>query len=930
MKKTFFWAFLLAGVALMTFKILQLRATQQMPTILRTNLPDFTQEPFAWPATSRETHPWSRWWWMGSAVDQANLSRLLSLYKDAGLGGVEICPIYGAKGQEKKFISFLSPEWMEMLAHTTREAKRLDLGIDLTTGTGWPFGGPWVADADASSRVILEHYKLAIGEELKQELPPGELQCLMAFPDQGAPLELTSLVVSRRLNWTAPAGSWRLYAVLKKGPIQQVKRAAPGGEGNVLDPYSVNALNRYLTAFDRAFAGYSGSAPRSQFHDSFEYYGAQWTENLFQEFEKRQGYDLRQWLPALFGEGPTDTVARIKSDYRELLGSLHLAYMRSWAEWCHQQGSLARNQAHGAPANLVDLYAASDIPETEIFGSIEEKQIPLNKFSSSAAHLKVNRLASAESFTWLREHFQTNLSQVKEAADYLFLSGVNHLFLHGIPYSPAEAPWPGWQFYASVNFGPQGGFWKDLPGLNAYVTRVQSVLQSGQPAQDLLLYFPMHDIWQSPSDELLTTLTVHNAEKWLHPYPYYATAMTLWNSGYSFDYLSDGFLAGARCEKNRIIVGGNAFGAILVPKCHFMPPVSLRKLIDLAEAGATVIFEGDLPEDVPGMGQLELRRQEFKQLLQIAHRSTAELNRETANARNQGLFITGADLKCLLQKAGIRREPCVDKGLRFVRREHLGGFHYFIVNRSPQPLDGWVTLGTQAKSAVLFDPRSDDYQGKARLMQNTDGTTAFYLQLGPGESMVLRTFTDRVISGPAWKYFKTASAGQPLTGTWKIQFVEGGPELPKSVVTAKLDSWTRLGGDDARCFAGTARYTLTFKAPTGTPDDWLLDLGRICETARVRLNGHAIAHLWAAPFQLRVGQWLHPGSNTLDVDVTNLAANRIADLDRRKVSWKYFYDANVVGKDYKPLDASGWPLFESGLLGPVKLIPLENTRGGES
>ena len=77
-----------------------------------------------------------------SAVDEAGITRLLERFRDAGIGGVEICPIYGAKGAEERFIDFLSPKWMEMLAHTTAEAKRLGLGVDMTTGTGWPFGGP--------------------------------------------------------------------------------------------------------------------------------------------------------------------------------------------------------------------------------------------------------------------------------------------------------------------------------------------------------------------------------------------------------------------------------------------------------------------------------------------------------------------------------------------------------------------------------------------------------------------------------------------------------------------------------------------------------------------------------------------------------------------------------------------------------------------
>jgi hypothetical protein len=45
----------------------------------------------------------------------------------------------------------------------------------------------------------------------------------------------------------------------------------------------------------------------------------------------------------------------------------------------------------------------------------------------------------------------------------------------------------------------------------------------------------------------------------------------------------------------------------------------------------------------------------------------------------------------------------------------------------------------------------------------------------------------------------------------------------------------------------------------------------------------------------------------------------VRDLDRHGAPWKTFHDANVVGIDYKPLDASGWPLRDSGLVGPATL-----------
>jgi len=130
----------------------------------------------SFPPITRVNRPWTRWWWLGSAVDQANLSRLLAQYHDAGIGGVEICPIYGAHGYEDRFIPYLSPKWMTMLAHATRVAQRLDMGVDMTTGTGWPFGGPNVSNDDASAQAILDSTSLAGGATSDYTLPRGRLQ----------------------------------------------------------------------------------------------------------------------------------------------------------------------------------------------------------------------------------------------------------------------------------------------------------------------------------------------------------------------------------------------------------------------------------------------------------------------------------------------------------------------------------------------------------------------------------------------------------------------------------------------------------------------------------------------------------------------------------------------------------------------------------
>jgi cellulase/cellobiase CelA1 len=99
----------------------------------------------------------------------------------------------------------------------------------------------------------------------------------------------------------------------------------------------------------------------------------------------------------------------------------------------------------------------------------------------------------------------------------------------------------------------------------------------------------------------------------------------------------------------------------------------------------------------------------------------------------------------------------------------------------------------------------------------------------------------------------------------------------------------------------------------------------VAESARVRVNGHDAATLWCAPFCAEVGRFLRAGENLLEVEVTNVAANRIRDLDRRHVDWKSFYEINFVNRNYRPFDASGWPVRDSGLLGPVTLKPMEPT-----
>jgi len=411
-------------------------------------------DPLAWPEPTRDAKPWTAWWWMGSAVDKATMTRELTEFREAGLGGVEVGMFYGAKGAEERTIDFLSPRWMEMLAHASSEAQRLGMRLDMATVAGWPFGGPNVSAAMASSRVNVTSHPLVSGERLTTRLPSrrptgdlpvkanadglivlpkeslGELQAAVAVSEVGEQQDVAERVRDDgQLDWTAPAGRWQLWVVSRIAPIQTVKRPTPGNAGYVLDPFSSSAMREYVKRFSDAFAGFPAPKPNAQFHESFEYFGADWSPGVFEAFQQKRGYDLRTQLPAFAGSGTDDVVARVRCDYRETMSDLHLDYLKTWSDWAHAQGSLSRNQAHGSPGNMLDHYAAADIPETEAYK--QDRSLLVMKFASSAAHTTGKPLVSSETGTWVKEHFTETLGDLKALVDDFFLGGRNRVKIHG-------------------------------------------------------------------------------------------------------------------------------------------------------------------------------------------------------------------------------------------------------------------------------------------------------------------------------------------------------------------------------------------------------------------------------------------------------------------------------------------------------------------
>lgn len=812
--------------------------------------------------------PWTYWWWMGSAVTKDDITAQLETFSKSGLGGVHIIPIYGVKGFESQAIPFLGVQWLDVMQHTVREGKRLGLGVDMTTGTGWPFGGPNVsAEIAAQNMTVIE----------------------------GKPV-------------IKPTG-------------QKVKRPAPGGEGFVLDPFNAKGMLQYLTRFDSSFSN-AKDLPRSMYNDSYEAYGANWTADFAAQFKARRGYELVDRLGLLADSTGNQDAALVRIDYHQTLSELLLErYAQPWTKWSRDHGFQTRYQAHGSPGNLLDLYEAADIPETESFGtsrfeipglrvdpdySVDQFGMPnplAMKFASSAAHLSGKKLVSSETGTWLANHFKVSLSQIKPQVDELFTAGINHIFYHGTTYSPEKEAYPGWLFYASTNFGKTSHFTEHFPLLNRYVEWCQELLQDSRPDNDVLVYFPIYDLWATKAKSAggVHLLEVHHVDRWLLDLPFGKLSERLWKEGYAFDFVSDLQLKKFSVDANGALNSGNSvYKTLLVPSATYLPQETLREIERLANAGAKIVFDGKVPATVTGNADHEQRQKAFVE-------NMGRLQK-TNNVR------VSNDISADLAANGIVREELSQKGLTFIRkRDSRGSTLYFVANLGNAFTKGWVKIG---KGELVL--KNQPLVGQS-LMQTREANNEYevFLELLPGESCFLQTSGD----GAKTPFIAGKNRQFEIKGHWRLDFTEGKPSLPAPARLTELKSWTTLP-DSAAYFSGKARYTITFDAPAAITrsQNAVLDLGDVREVASVKLNGKDLGTAWHIPFHRHAGHALKVKGNVLEVEVTNLSANYMRLRDQQQPEWKKFYDINIVDITYKKFDASRWVPMPSGLLGPVKLI----------
>ena len=810
----------------------------------------------SWPQPRPEAKAGTRWWWLGSAVDRENLEWNLGEYSRVGIGAVEITPLYGVKGNERNELSFLSTPWMQALRDVEDIAARKGIEVDMNCGTGWPFGGP--------------------------EVPLEEAACKAIFTDT---------VIDGRHVVGFQVGRTR----------QKVKRAAPGGEGWVIDHFDRDAVRHYLDRFERAFTQSGTPWPHTFFNDSYEVYKANWTPTLFDEFLKRRGYDLREHLPELLGY--VDDGNQVLCDYRETLSDLLLEnFTQQWVSWAHSHGVKVRNQAHGSPANLLDLYAAVDIPEIEGFGLSDFgikglrtdpgmtrknfSDVSMLKYAPSAAHVTGKPLTSSETFTWLTEHFRTSLSQMKPDLDLMFSCGVNHVYFHGSCYTPKDDPWPGWKFYASIDMSPTNSIWRDAPYLMQYIERCQSFLQMGQPDNDFLVYLPVRDMWRlrgprndddkdasrnrRGGEDLLMQFDIHTMDEKSPEFIH--SILKIDSLGYDCDYISDRQLAKVTVRDGMIVTeGGTRYHALIIPTGTTVDS-ALQALLRPLEG---YVIRG---EDAAAMARMAKAEALRSQLRLRTIRRTTPSGEATGEA----------------------------------------GHHYFMANLTPDDVEGAVPLAVPFASATWYDPMT----GSITPAQTADGRIRVALR--SGESRILVTHpTTPAPDAPTSTQAAEGARPEPIviTTPWTLRFAESAPRVSRTFQLDSLQTWETLDDDSVRVTMGTGVYETVFRLNKAEArQHWMLELGDVRESARVYINDVYVGCAWAVPFVLDCGDALRKGNNRLRIEVTNLPANRIADMDRRGIEWRKFNEINFVDINYKKTRYDQWAPVPSGLASQVRLV----------
>ena len=693
------------------------------------------------------------------------------------------------------------------------------------------------------------------------------------------------------LSCTLPEGRWRVYRfgqTLTGKKNHPISPDAIGLEVDKLDPEAwLYHFRTYLSIYREASGGMMGKKGiRWLLNDSYEAEQMTWTVKMYEEFVSRKGYDLYRWLPALAGEviDSSAETERFLWDWRDVIGSLFAENYDRLSDIVDEfdlKGRFTESHEDGRlfVGDGMDVKMKADIPMSAIWMdnapnghdkvSIGEADI---RESASVAHLTGKKIVAGECFTVSGagkrgySYFPGNL---KNTADIALGSGLTRFVIHESAHQPVDDKVPGTSLFQYGQWFNRHETWASMarPWMD-YLARSCYLLQQGDYVADILWYYG--------EDNCIVGL--------------YGRQGPDVPSGYSFDYINPkGLMELVKVKGGRMVTpSGMSYNVLVLGEnCVRMSLPVLRKLVSLAEDGATIV--GTLPQEPAGIND---DTEEFASL----------------RGRLEACISYGSAAEAL-QGKGIKPDFTADSpDLRFLHRRTRDLDIYWVRNFGKGSVNAAVSLRSPgAKSLEIWNPETGGRMQVAGCSFTAEGVSAT-LPLKQGDAVFL-VAKKKASSAPLPE--KEPTRNLPVTGPWTVEFQEG-RGAPAQAVMDSLSDWTANADPGIRYFSGIASYSATFSLEE-VPSAAEIDLGKVGCMAEVSLNGILCGTAWRSPYRLEIPSGaLREGMNTLGIQVANLWVNRIIGDAADKEGEKYTATPVVF---YRSRDK----LVPSGLMGPVTI-----------
>jgi hypothetical protein len=721
------------------------------------------------------------------------------------------------------------------------------------------------------------------------------------------------------LSWDVPQGKWTVMRFGSRNNGAITRPAPTPGLGFEADKFDTISIKAHLDKFTGKLfqhIGFTKANPKGGLQmlhiDSWEMGAQNWTKHFREEFTKRRGYDPLPYYPLYAGhlvqnrEESERFLWDLRQTAQELVIENHSGYIMKYAKRYGLGVSVEPYDM--TPMADLELAASCDMPMCEFWslGGFNTSATPGE--GASVAHLLGQPVVPAEAFTAAGDGWRQHPASMKNQGEWAYAAGINRFVYHTFQHQAlADSLRPG------MTMGPYGVHWDRnqtwWPMSNAYhryVARCQYLLQQGRTVADILYLAP-----EAAPFAFRAPISAYTGN---HP------AMPD-RKAYNFDGCPPSMLYKAEVKDNQIVFpSGATYRILALPDFKTMTPALLKKITELVRDGASVI--GLPPEKSPSLSNYPACDDELKTLIQELW-GTGEVP-ETLTTRNfgKGKIIWGQDL----QKKADNLYPHYDitakilaeqtpedfhteGNIRYTHRTLDGADIYFVSNRSEKPVNEQCAFRITGKKPALWHPVTGQMRALPEYTEK-GGQTIIPLKFDVDEGYFI-VFSDEAGKPEGKTNFPEKNVLFTLTNPWTVSFDPkwGGPE---SIVFEQLSDWSKNENPGIKYYSGTAFYKTHFDCPANEKTLYL-DLGKVKNMARVKLNGKDLGIVWTTPWQVDITKAVKKGDNELEIEVVNLWPNRlIGDEQLSEGEKRYTF---TTAKHYN----KNSPLLESGLLGPVSI-----------